>query len=103
VLATNLRDEDDSTLLPAIRHLAKRHTITVASLREPVLESLIRAPVRDFDRALARAAALEYAEGRRTQGALLRHAGVQLLDVSPARLPVALINHYWARKRAGAL
>lgn len=103
VLATNLRDEDDSTLLPAIHHLARRHTITVASLREPVLESLVRGPVRDFDRALARAAALEYTEGRRTQAALLRHAGVQLLDVSPAQLPVALINHYWARKRAGAL
>lgn len=103
VLATNLRDEDDSTLLPAVRHLAKRHTITVASLKEPVLEALIRGPVRDFDRALTRAAALEYAEGRRKQAALLRHAGVQLLDVGPAQLPVALINHYWARKRAGAL
>ena len=103
VLATNLRDEDNVTLLPAVRHLAQRHAISVASLREPLVDTLIHAPVEDFEQALSRAAALAYAAARRRQAALLRHAGVQLLEVTPAQLPVALINHYWARKRAGAL
>lgn len=103
VLASNLRDEDDSTLLPALHHLRRRHTVTLASLREPVLETLRDAPVGDFEGALTRAATLDYLEARRRQAAALRHAGVQLLDVTPAQLPLALINHYWERKRAGNL
>ncbi len=103
VLLTNLRDEDDETLMPAVRQIRRRHALTLASLREPVLDELMAAPVDDFDAALTRAAGLEYLQARRRQLALLRHAGVPVLDVSPRDLPVALINHYWARKRAGAL
>lgn len=103
VLVTNLRDEDDDTLLPAVRQLRRRHAVSVASLREPVLDELLATPVADFDAALTRAAGLEYLQARRRQIALLRHGGVHVLDVGARELPVALINHYWARKRAGAL
>jgi uncharacterized protein (DUF58 family) len=77
--------------------------VSIASLREAVLDDLLEAPVSDFDAALTRAAGLEYLQARRRQVALLRHAGVEILDVAARELPVALINHYWARKRAGAL
>ncbi len=103
VLATNLRDEDDETLRPAVAQLGRRHAVTLASLKEPVLDELAGAPVEDFDAALTRAAALEYSHARRRQAAILRHGGVQIVDVSPRELPVALINHYWERKRAGNL
>ncbi|HZX29725.1 MAG TPA: DUF58 domain-containing protein [Rhodocyclaceae bacterium] len=103
VLVTNLRDEDDDTLGPAINLLGRRHAITLASLREPVLEEVLAAPVTDFDAALTRGAALQYSHARRQQAAMLRQAGVQIVDVSPRELPTALINHYWERKRAGAL
>ncbi|WP_300449136.1 DUF58 domain-containing protein [Accumulibacter sp.] len=103
ILVTNLRDEDDDTLLPAVRHLRRRHALTLASLREPVLDELLAAAVSDFDAALTRAAGLDYLQARRRQVMRLQHDGVQVLDVSPGRLPVALVNHYWARKRAGAL
>ncbi|HQO29036.1 MAG TPA: DUF58 domain-containing protein, partial [Accumulibacter sp.] len=103
VLVSNLRDEDDETLLPAVKSLRRRHAVTVASLREPVLDELLDAPVSDFDAALTRAAGLDYLRARQRQLALLRHDGVQILDVAPRDLPVALINHYWSRKRAGAL
>ena len=103
ILVTNLRDEDDETLLPAVRHLRRRHALTVASLREPVLDELLAAPVADFDAALTRAAGLEYLQARRRQVMRLQHGGVHVLDVGASELPVALINHYWARKRAGAL
>ena len=103
ILVTNLRDEDDDTLLPAVRHLRRRHALTVASLREPVLDELLAAPVGDFDAALTRAAGLEYLQARRRQVMRLQHGGVHVLDVGASELPVALINHYWARKRAGAL
>ena len=83
--------------------LGRRHAVTLASLREPVLEALTSSPVTDFDTALTRAAALEYLHARRRQASVLRHGGVQILDVSPRELPVALINHDWQRKRAGNL
>ena len=103
VLATNLRDEDDETLQPALAQLGRRHAVTLASLKEPVLDDIAAAEVTDFDAALTRAAALDYAQARRRQAAALRHRGVQILDVSPRELPVALINHYWERKRAGSI
>jgi len=103
VLVSNLRDEDDDTLGPAMALLGRRHAITLASLQEPVLDDILAAPVDDFDAALTRAAALQYAHARRRQAAMLRHGGVQIVDVSPRDLPLALINHYWQRKRAGAL
>ncbi len=102
VLVTNIRDEDDDTLGPAMRHLRKDHAVTVASLREPVLEKLEAAPLADFDDALTHAAALDYLSDRRRQVAALRHDGIQILDVKLKDLPVALVNHYWERKRAGA-
>jgi uncharacterized protein (DUF58 family) len=97
------RDEADDTLMPAVQQLRRRHAVSVASLREPVLDELLAAPVRDFDAALTRAAGLEYLQARRRQMALLRDGGVQVLDVGACELPVSLINHYWARKHAGAL
>lgn len=103
ILLTNVRDEDDDTLRPAMTLLRKRHAVTLASLKEAVLEELIDDFVRDFDGALTRAAALEYVHSRRRQAAMLRHGGVQIVDVSPQQMPVALINHYWERKRAGAI
>lgn len=103
ILVTNIRDEDDDTLGPALNLLRKRHAVTLASLKEAVLEELITAPVMDFDTALTRAAALEYARARQRQTTLFRHNGIQIVDVGPSQLPVALINHYWERKRAGAI
>ena len=103
ILVTNVRDEDDDTLSPAMTLLRRRHAVTLASLKETVLDELIEAPVTDFDTALTRAASLEYLHSRRRQTAILRHGGVQIVDVSPHQLPVALINHYWERKRAGAI
>jgi uncharacterized protein (DUF58 family) len=103
VLVTNLRDEDDEGIAPAMLQLRRRHSVTLASLREPVLESIVAAPVTGLESALTRSAALEYMQARRRQAAILRRNGVQVLDVSPRELPVALINHYWQRKRAGNL
>ncbi len=103
VLVTNLRDEDDDTLRPAMQLLGRRHAVSVASLREPALEARLAAPLEDFDAALEYAAALQYSAGRRRQAALLRKAGARVLDVAPADLPIALVNHYWERKRSGNL
>ena len=103
ILLTNLRDEDDSTLQPALAQLRKRHLVLVASLRETGLDRLLQQPVGDFDSALAYAAAVDYRQARQTQLARLRAQGINVLDTAPAQLPVALVNRYWEMKRSGTL
>jgi len=103
VLLTNLRDEDDSTLQPALAQLRQRHLVLVASLRESGLDGILQSPVKDFDDALGYAAAIEYRRARHVQLARLRAEGVHVLDTSPPQLPVALVNQYWAMKRSGTI
>ena len=103
VVLTNLRDEDADTLRPALRHLGKRHVVMLASLTEALIETLRRRPLYSFDEALTHASALEYLSSRRRLVTGLRKSGVHVLDVTPAKLPIALVNHYWEMKRAGVL
>jgi len=60
VILSNLRDEDDETLLPALRLLGRRHLVLFASLRENILSRALTARVDSFDRALTHAAAADY-------------------------------------------
>ena len=103
VLLTNLRDEDDSTLQPALAQLRKHHLVLVASLRESGLEHLLRMPVDDFDDALGYAAAMDYRQARQKQLARLHAQGIHVLDTIASQLPVALVNQYWDMKRSGTL
>jgi uncharacterized protein (DUF58 family) len=103
VLLTNLRDEDDDTLMPALALLRRQHLVVVASLREPGLMALRRQRVRHFEDALAYAAATEYLSARQRSMTTLRKTGVHCLDVAPGELPIALVNQYWSMKRSGVL
>ena len=103
VLITNLRDEDDDTLRPAMALLRKHHRVLLASLRERSLDEALAAPVETFQDALLHGATHEYLAVRR--GALERLAaqGVPALDLLPEQLPLALVNRYLALKRGGEL
>jgi uncharacterized protein (DUF58 family) len=103
IVLTNLRDEDDSTLLPALRLLRTRHLVVLASLREAVLSRALTARVDSFDRAVTHAAAAEYLAGRERSFRRLDAAGVVTLDVEPERLAISLVNRYLELKRAGRL
>ena len=103
ILLTNLRDEDDSTLQPALIQLRRRHLVLVASLRETGLDKLLHNPIEDFDGALGYAAAIDYRQARQTQLARLRAQGINVLDTDPPQLPVALVNRYWEMKRSGTI
>lgn len=103
VLLTNLRDEDDSTLRPALVQLRQHHLVLVASLRESGLDKLLQKPVEDFDGALGYAAAVDYRRARQGQLARLRADGIHVLDTAPAQLPVSLVNQYWEMKRSGTI
>jgi uncharacterized protein (DUF58 family) len=103
ILLTNLRDEDDITLQPALTQLRRRHLVLVANLREAALDQLLLKSISDFDDALSYAAAVDYQQSRQRQLANLRAQGVHVLDVAPAQLPVALVNRYWQMKRSGTI
>lgn len=103
IVLTNLRDEDESTLQPAVAQLRRHHRVLVASLRESGLEKLLSTPVDDFDSALGYAAALEYRQARQRQLARLHAQGVGVLETGAAALPVALVNRYWDMKRGGII
>jgi uncharacterized protein (DUF58 family) len=103
VIVSNLRGEDDAALAPALALLGKNHLVLFASLREPVLDATLAAPVAGLDDALAHVAASDYAAIRERTLRRLRHAGAQVLDVAPQMLPIALVNRYLDIKRTGLL
>src|SRR5262245_25045881 len=103
IVLTNLRDEDDSTLLPALQLLRTRHLVVLASLREAIIGRALSARVDTFDRAVTHAAAAAYLAGRERSFRRLDAAGVITLDVEPDRLAISLVNRYLQLKRAGRL
>lgn len=103
ILLTNLRDEDDASLLPALDLLKTRHLVVLASLREAILGRALAARVDSFDRAVTHAAAAEYLAERARVFRRIDAAGVLTLDVEPERLPIALVNRYLELKRGGRL
>jgi uncharacterized protein (DUF58 family) len=103
VILSNLRDEDDDTLAPALRLLQSRHLVLFASLREAILSRALAARVDSFDRALTHAATAEYLQRRELAFRRLERGGAVCLDVEPAELPIALVNRYIDIKRSGRL
>lgn len=103
LLLTNSRDEDRSELAAAVGLLRRHHLVVIADLRESALERVLSEPVANRDSALLFHAVQGYLEARRRHHEQLRHLGAYVLDLVPHRLPIALINQYFAVKRAGSL
>jgi uncharacterized protein (DUF58 family) len=103
LLITNARDEDIDDLLAAVRLLQRRHLVCVASLREAALDQELKRGVAGFDDALMLGATAQYVEQRTRTHTLLRAQCPDLLDVTCAQLPAALVEHYLAIKRAARL
>lgn len=103
IVLSNLRDEDDDVLAPALRLLRERHLVLFASLREPSLDEALLKPVNNLDGALTHAAAQDYLHERVRAMKRIERSGTMTLDVEPNKLPIALVNRYWEIKRAGRL
>jgi len=103
MIATNIRDEDIDDLLGAVRMLQKRHRVVVASLREEALDAAVDDAGDDLPAALRAAFAARYLEQRAAAHDALRTHRVQVLDVTCAQLPGALVERYLAIKRDGSL
>lgn len=103
VVVSNLRDEDASEVLPALKLLRQRHLVLFASLRESALAAAAAGPTGTLDEALFVAALRQYLAARERAHEQVRSAGVLTLDVEPEKLPVAMVNRYLEIKRAGLL
>ena len=103
VILSNLRDEDDDTLGPALRLLQSRHLVLFASLREEILSRALVTRVDSLDRALTHAATADYLRQRELAFRRMERSGALCLDVEPGRLPIALVNRYLEIKRARRL
>ena len=103
IILSNLRDEDDDTLAPALALLRQRHLVLFASLREPSLDAALARPVSGLASALTHAAAYDYMQQRAATLRRIAYRGGMVLDVPPERLPIALVNRYLDIKRTGRL
>lgn len=103
VLLTNLRDEDQDDLRPAIALLSRRHLVLIANLREPALDEGLAQPVHDLPQAQLYPVICHYLLRREQVQESLRHCGGILLDAPPQKLPAAMVNHYLDLKRGGRL
>jgi len=103
VVLSNLRDEDDDTLLPALELMRRRHLVLFASLRERLLDAALAHRVHDLDSALTHVGTADYLQARGASFRKLERSGALLIDVQPADLPLALVNRYLDIKRTGLL
>jgi uncharacterized protein (DUF58 family) len=103
IVLTNLRDEDDDTLLPALKLLRSKHLVVLASLREAIIGRALSVRVNSFDRAVTHAAAADYLALRDRSFRRIGAAGAICLDVEPEKLAIALVNRYLELKRSGRL
>jgi uncharacterized protein (DUF58 family) len=103
VILTNLRSEDSSTIIPAIRLMKRRHLVLVSSLRESVLDERLQRPVQKFEHALDLSAIHLYLRDRRRLFDQLQSHGILSVDETAQNLPVALTNKYLDIKGSGRL
>ncbi len=101
IVLTNLRDEEDGTLLPALELLRGRHLVMLANLREGAVDGLLAQPVHGLEAALDHGAAHDYMARRAAVFQRVLHGGTSVLDVIPERLPTALVNRYLEMKASG--
>ena len=103
VVISNLRDEDDSELLGALKRLGRRHLVLLASLREDVLDNLRQQPVDNYEQALTYCGTVDYLNARNKLHERLAAHGMPVLDARPNQLGPELVGRYLAWKKAGVL
>ena len=101
VIVSNLRDEDEETLAPALALLKRKHLVLFANLRESVLDRIRAEPIRGLEDALRYSAGALYERDRATVTRRVEGSGAMLLDVLPEKLAVSLVNRYLDLKRSG--
>ncbi|MYU37077.1 DUF58 domain-containing protein [Streptomyces sp. SID8358] len=89
-------------LLPVLPQLTRRHTVLVASVADPHVETMARSR-GSVDAVYEAAAGTQTQEQRRRTADQLRRHGVTVVDATPNTLAPALADAYLALKAAGRL
>ncbi len=103
ILITNFRDEDSSELGQALSLLRSRHLVLTASLRERIVNELMRQGTHDFTSALEVSSAHLYEQARRDAFNRIAARDSLMIDAEPQRLGIELVNRYQAVKKAGLI
>jgi uncharacterized protein (DUF58 family) len=103
VLITNLRDEDDNALRAACELISSKHLVMCASLREKVIDGASGTQVRNLSDALRYSASVHYMQQRREAIRRLGLRADRLIDITPDKLSLALVDRYLDIKESGAL
>lgn len=94
VLFTDADGADTNVLVSQLTHLARRHLVLLATLRDPAIERLANLAPVDSDAVYDRSVAMELLQERERVARDLQHRGVMTLDVSADQLTPALLNRY---------
>jgi len=94
VVMTNLRGEDSEELREPLRKLRQKHIVVLASLRESGIDEMVEREVVSFDDALGYLAAQDYSAERDRALATLDADGIETIDETAQKFPVALANRY---------
>jgi len=98
ILLTNIRDNDSSEILPAVKFLSRFYQVIVASITENSVDNEIRKIPSSFEDALTKAASIQYINSRQKVINKIRSHNLRLIDIPAKQLPIALANEYLAFK-----
>jgi uncharacterized protein (DUF58 family) len=88
-------------LADAVPVLARRHAVTVASVRDPDLDQVIATPPTSAHAVGAQAVALDVLAARARVAHMLRRAGAQVVEAPADRLGAACVTAYLRDKARG--
>ncbi len=99
VVFTDLLEEVAArSLIGGVPVLARKHSVAVATARDPDIESAITTPPSQELDAYRAAVAVDVSEARRRVGVHLSHAGAQLVEADAASLGAATVSAYLRAK-----
>jgi uncharacterized protein (DUF58 family) len=94
VLSDIVDAETTQRFRASLTTLAKRHVILFAALQTPMLQQVTTAPLAEPDDATQKAVAYQLLRERARALHAVERSGVNILDVTPERLTVPLINQF---------
>ena len=103
VIVSNIRSEDKSELVTAVKMLKKHHLVLLTNLKEQAIEDCINSDVQDMREALKYSQTINYLQQREKLHQTLSHSGVIAVDSLPKHLAINMANQYFDIKRSGRL
>jgi uncharacterized protein (DUF58 family) len=88
-------------LAEAVPVLARRHSVTVATVRDPDLDAVLSTPPSSAHDVGAQAVALDVLDARARTAHLLRHSGAQVVEAPAEALAAACVTAYLRSKARG--